>query len=98
MTEDENSIVLNKRSLTSASCPYCPGPAYGWGMGPDGWAEMKRIHDRDHTDQVVCCFQYSPDGGHIWKQCDRQATRQFRMGNLRFAACEYHERMATDYV
>lgn len=34
--------------LTSAECPYCPGPPFGWGMEPEGWAEMKRQHDAGH--------------------------------------------------
>jgi len=34
---------------TSAECPYCPGPPRGWAMGPDGWENMKRIHDHYHT-------------------------------------------------
>jgi hypothetical protein len=39
-----------KRQLTSADCPYCPGPPHGWGMGPDGLAELKRRHDAGHPD------------------------------------------------
>ena len=33
---------------TSAVCPYCPGPQYTWGMGPDAWEQMKRDHEAGH--------------------------------------------------
>lgn len=34
---------------TSSNCPYCPGPAYGWGMGLGGWENMKAIHEANHV-------------------------------------------------
>jgi hypothetical protein len=46
------------RQLTSADCPYCPGPAYSWSMGADSWDEFKRQHDAGHIEAQYCVHGY----------------------------------------
>ena len=35
----------------SADCPFCdPLDLTIWGMGPEGWADMRREHDKNHGE------------------------------------------------
>lgn len=44
--------MSDRRILSPGNCAYCDsertGQSSGWGMGPDGWAQMKAAHDAGH--------------------------------------------------
>ena len=41
----------------TANCPYCQAEERGcseaWGMGEDGWNELKKIHDEQHNERII---------------------------------------------
>ena len=43
------------------NCPFCEaetnGFSRGWGFGPEGWSQIKKIHDENHCDKCPTCRQ-----------------------------------------
>ena len=54
------------------NCPYCQAEERGysenWGMSPDYWEELKRIHDEQHCEEYPVCTipEWQTFTGEIW--------------------------------